>query len=73
MKVTKVAVDKIYPVVQNSLSKSANVTAYKKNIEDFIKARSNDLYDTVPMRRIPFLAEDIDSYANFLTWIEEQK
>ena len=64
MKVTKVAVDKIYPVVQNSLSKSANVTAYKKNIEDFIKARSNDLYDTVPMRRIPFLAEDIDSFFN---------
>lgn len=62
MKVTRVAVNKIYPVVDNSLSKSANVTAYKKNIENFIKARSTDLYDTVPMRRIPFLQEDIDEF-----------
>lgn len=62
MKVTRVAVNKIYPVVDNSLSKSANVTAYKKNIENFIKARSTDLYDTVPMRRIPFLQEDIDDF-----------
>ena len=62
MKVTRVAVNKIYPVVANSLSKSANVTAYKKNIENFIKARSTDLYDTVPMRRIPFLQEDIDDF-----------
>lgn len=62
MKVTRVAVNKIYPVVDNSLSKSANVTAYRKNIENFIKARSTDLYDTVPMRRIPFLQEDIDDF-----------
>lgn len=62
MKVTRVAVNKIYPVVDNSLAKSANVTAYKKNIENFIKARSTDLYDTVPMRRIPFLQEDIDDF-----------
>ena len=62
MKVTRVAVNKIYPVIDNSLSKSANVTAYKKNIENFIKARSTDLYDTVPMRRIPFLQEDIDDF-----------
>lgn len=62
MKVTRVAVNKIYPVIDNRLSKSANVTAYKKNIENFIKARSTDLYDTVPMRRIPFLQEDIDDF-----------
>lgn len=62
MKVTRVAVNKIYPVVEASLSKSANVTAYKKNIENFIKARSTDLYDTVPMRRIPFLQDDIDDF-----------
>lgn len=62
MKVTKVAVNMIYPLVENSLSKSANVTAYKKNIENFIKARSTDLYDTVPIRRIPFLPEDSDDF-----------
>ena len=62
MKVTKVAVNMIYPLVENSLSKSANVTAYKKNIENFIKARSTDLYDTVPIRRIPFLPEDADDF-----------
>ena len=62
MKVTRVATDMIYPVVENSLSKSANVTAYKKNIENFIKARATDLYDTVPMRRIPFLPEDVDDF-----------
>ena len=34
-KVTKVAVNKIYPLVDKSLQR--NVTAYKKNIENFIK------------------------------------
>ena len=62
MKVTRVAVNMIYPLVENSLSKSANVTAYKKNIEKFIRARSTDLYDTVPIRRIPFLPEDADDF-----------
>ena len=62
MKVTKVAVSKIYPIIENSLSKSVNITTYKKNIENFIKARSVDLYDTVPIRRIPFIQDDIDNF-----------
>ena len=62
MKVTKVATTMIYPVVEDRLSKSQNVSSYKKNIESFIKARSEDLYDTVPVRRIPFLASDVDDF-----------
>lgn len=60
MKVTKVAVNKIYPIVEKSLQK--NTQAYKKNVQEFIKNRSNDLYDIVPVRRIPFGSEDIDSF-----------
>lgn len=60
MKVTRVAVNKIYPIVEKSLQK--NTPAYKKNLQEFIKDRSNDLYDIVPVRRIPFGSEDIDSF-----------
>lgn len=59
-KVTRVAVNKIYPVVEKSMQR--NISAYKKNIQQFIQRRSEDLYDTVPVKRIPFTAEDIDSF-----------
>lgn len=60
MKVTRVAVNKIYPIVEKSLQK--NTPTYKKNVQEFIKDRSKDLYDIVPVRRIPFGSEDIDSF-----------
>ena len=60
MKVTRVAVNKIYPIVEKSLQK--NTPVYKKNVQEFIKDRSKDLYDIVPVRRIPFGSEDIDSF-----------
>lgn len=60
MKVTRVAVNKIYPIVEKSLQK--NTPAYKKNVQEFIKDRFKDLYDIVPVRRIPFGSEDIDSF-----------
>ena len=59
-KVTKVAVKEIYPLVEKSVSR--NQSAYKKCVQDFIKARSTDLYDTVPIRRITFGAGDIDDF-----------
>ena len=59
-KVTKVAVNKIYPVVEKSMQR--NTSAYKKNIQLFIQRRSEDLYDTVPVKRIPFTADDIDLF-----------
>lgn len=60
MKVTKVIVPKIYPIIESAMKK--NNAAYKKNIEKFIKTRSTDLYDTVPIRRIPFGAEDVNDF-----------
>lgn len=59
-KVTRVIVNKIYPIIEKSMSK--NHSMYKKNVQEFIKSRSADLYDTVPIRRIPFGTEDVDSY-----------
>lgn len=52
MKVTTVAVDKIYPIVEKSLSK--NTAKYKKNIQNFIESRSKELYDTAPYTRMVF-------------------
>ena len=52
MKVTTVAVDQIYPLVEQSLSK--NTAKYKKNIQNFFESRSKDLYDTAPYSRMPF-------------------
>lgn len=60
MKVTTVAVKDIYPLVSTALEKRK--TQYKKNIEEFIKVRAPQLYDTVPISRIPFLPDDIDKY-----------
>lgn len=60
MKVTNVAVKEIYPIISAAMDKRK--TQYKKNIEEFIKARSTQLYDTVPVSRIPFLPDDVDSY-----------
>ena len=55
-KVTTVAVDMIYPIVSKAVKN--NFQSYKKNINEFIKARSTDLNDVVPVRRIPFGADD---------------
>ena len=60
MKITTVAVDKIYPIISDSLQK--NRLSYKKNIEQFIRDRSNDLYDTVPISRMPFTWNDIENF-----------
>ncbi len=52
MKVTTVAVDKIYPIVEKSLSK--NTAKYRKNIQTFFESRSKELYDTAPYTRMQF-------------------
>ena len=51
-KITKVSVNAIYPMVQQSLSK--NTAKYKKNIQNFMESRSKDLYDIAPFSRMPF-------------------
>ena len=60
MKVTTVAIDKIYPLVENSLSK--NTTKYKKNIQNFFESRSTELYDTAPCSRILFGNNERDDF-----------
>lgn len=60
MKVTTVAKDMIYPLVETSLSK--NTAKYKKNIQVFFEARSKDLYDTAPYSRMPFGDNERDDF-----------
>lgn len=60
MKVTKIIVSKIAPVIDQSIDKYNK--QYKLNIQKFIQNRSKDLYDVVPIRRIPFGAEDINDF-----------
>ena len=60
MKVTKVAVKDIYPIVATAMDKRK--AQYKKNIENYIKSRADKLYDTVPISRLPFGAEDVNDY-----------
>ena len=52
MKVTTVAVDQIYPLVEKSLKN--NTAKYRSNIQKFFNARSKDLHDTAPYTRMPF-------------------
>lgn len=60
MKVTTVAVDKIYPIVAQSLSK--NTSKYKKNIQVYFESRSKELYDTAPYTRLLFGEKEKDDF-----------
>ena len=60
MKVTTVAVDEIYPLVEKSLSK--NLNKYRKNIQTFFEARSKELYDTAPYTRMQFGDKERDDF-----------
>ena len=60
MKVTKIIVPNIYPIIESAMKK--NNTSYKKNVEKFIKIRSSDLYDILPIHRIPFGTEDANDF-----------
>lgn len=70
MKVTHVAVKEIYPIIEKSLEK--NTAAYKKNIQKFIEVRAEDLYDTVPCKRIPFGSDDINDFFKAMKIEESQ-
>lgn len=70
MKVTNVAVKEIYPIIEKSLDK--NTAAYKKNIQNFIEIRADDLYDTVPCKRIPFGSDDINDFFKAMKIEQEQ-
>ncbi len=59
-KITSVAVNKIYPLVEKSLS--SNTARYKKNLQNFFNARSKDLYDTAPYTRMMFGETETDDF-----------
>lgn len=70
MKVTTVAVDEIYPLVEKSLSK--NTAKYKKNIQNFIEVRSKDLYDTAPYTRMQFGDDERNDFFKSIEITKEQ-
>ena len=57
---TNVIVKKIYPLIEAGLSK--NLAKYKRNLKQFIEARSSELYEIAPYTRIYFGQNDIDSF-----------
>ena len=57
---TNVIVKKIYPRIEAGLSK--NLAKYKRNLKQFIEARSSELYEIAPYTRIYFGQNDIDSF-----------
>lgn len=70
MKVTTVAVDEIYPLVEKSLSK--NTAKYKKNIQKFFESRSKDLYDTAPYVRMQFGDSERDDFFESIDITKQQ-
>lgn len=70
MKVTTVAVDQIYPLVEKSLSK--NTAKYKKNIQVFFEARSKELHDTAPYTRMLFGDREREDFFKSIEISKEQ-
>lgn len=70
MKTTSVAVDEIYPLVEQSLSK--NTAKYKKNIQNFIESRSKELYDTAPYTRMIFGEDERKDFFKSISIEEKQ-
>lgn len=62
IKMTSVIKNDIYPMIETSLSKSANKTKYRKVIANMFETRSKDIYDIAPFSRIYFGQEDIDKF-----------
>ena len=60
MKYSTVIVDKIYPIIENSLSKNTN--QLKACIGRFVTNRYNELYDDAPYHRIYFGKNEIDDF-----------
>lgn len=60
MKVTTVIAKDVYPIISNAMSK--NTARYKRNLQNFIEARSKELYDIAPYTRIYFNQKDIDDF-----------
>lgn len=51
---------KLWPLIKDTMDKSATKSAYKRLVTDFISTRSQDLYDTVPCSRIVCSEKEMD-------------
>ena len=60
MKYSTIIVDKIYPIIENSLNK--NTSKLKDCIGRFVTMRYNELYDDAPYHRIYFGKNEIDDF-----------
>ena len=54
--------DKVYKLVENSLTNSSTKSGYKKALTNFINKRTESLYDNIPCDRIVFGDTDITEY-----------
>lgn len=54
--------DRIYPKVNESLSKSGAVAKYKKNIQAFFNSRHDEIYSVAPYHRILFGQTERDNF-----------
>ena len=57
---TSSIVTNVYPLVVNSMK--TNLNKYKKNVGEFINARSKELYDIAPYTRIYWTGEDDEKF-----------
>lgn len=57
---TKAIKTKLWPKVKQAMDKPATKSAYKRVINDFISARSQDLYDALPCNRILCSEKEMD-------------
>ncbi len=57
---TKAIKTKLWPKVKQAMDKPATKSAYKRVINDFISARSQDLYDALPCSRILCSEKEMD-------------
>lgn len=59
-KMTNTIKKNIYPIIETAMQK--NTSKYKRNIRDFIEARSKELYEIAPYTRIHFTQTDNDNF-----------
>ena len=56
--------DMLYPEIEKILNTQRGMSAYKKNISDFISMRTVDIYDNIPCARIYFREDDVKALFN---------
>lgn len=59
-KVTSAIVKGIYPIIAEAIKK--NLSKYKKNLQNFMEARSSEIHEIAPYTRIYFNQQDVDDF-----------